>query len=191
VQAQITREEIEGVEARLARKREALRDLDVRAPVDGTLIVPNARDLPGRYVAQGSLLAYVLTEDPVTVRVAVPQAEADLVRQRTRRVDVRPVEDLDHVTPARVAREVPSASQELPSAALGTAGGGPIAIDPRNESGKTAFENVFLFDLELPRETRAAGIGSRAYVRFGHGLEPIAFRWYRGLWQLFLSRLAV
>lgn len=191
VQAAITREEMNGVETRLARKREAMRELKVRAPVAGTAVVPNAEDLPGRFVAQGSLLAYVLTDQPGIVRVAVTQDVVDLVRQRTQSVSVRSADDLETVLPAQLRREVPSASQELPSAALGTIGGGAIPIDPRDETGRTSFEKVFLFDLELPANVHPAGVGSRIHVRFAHGWEPVGFRLYRNLRQLFLSQLDV
>jgi putative peptide zinc metalloprotease protein len=34
-------------------------------------------------------------------------------------------------------------------------------------------------------------IGSRVYVRFDHGSEPLAQQWYRSLRQVFLKQLNV
>jgi len=191
VQAEIVQEEIVRVQAELGRTQEQLEDLVIRAPVDGTLVIPRARDLPRRYVRQGELLAYVVQEDTITVRTVVPQDAADLVRYQVERVDVRSVERLDEIIPATISREVPSASLELPSAALGTQGGGVIAIDLRDTSGRTALGKLFQFDLKLPPDMPVEYIGNRVYVRFGHGNEPLAYRWYRKLRQLFLSLFSV
>jgi putative peptide zinc metalloprotease protein len=191
VQAQIAREEMGAIEAQLARKREQLRSLTVRAGASGRLAVPTPEDLPGRFVRQGELLAYVVGQDTVRVRAVVSQDDVDLVRQRTERADVRLAERLDRVYPASLSREVPAATRDLPSAALGTEGGGPLAVDPSEPGGRTAFQPVFPVEVLLPEDVALERIGGRVYVRFGHGLEPLARRWYRGLRQVFLSRLDV
>ena len=95
------------------------------------------------------------------------------------------------VPAAVVAREVPSAVRELPSPALGTAGGGAIPIDPGDASGRTAFSDVFQFDLTTRRDLRQAAVGTRVHVRFDHGFEPLGFRWYRSVRQLLLSEFDV
>ncbi len=191
VRAEIALEQIEGAKTRIARKQEQLRDLTVRAPVNGTLILPDAKDLPHRFVMQGTLLGYVLEDARTTVRAVVPQAGVDLVRYRTERVDVRTSERAEIVIPAEISREIPTASLKLPSKALGTQGGGAIAIDPRDPSGETALRKVFQFELRLPREVHTETIGNRVYVRFGHGEESLAYRWYRALRRLFLSHFDV
>jgi putative peptide zinc metalloprotease protein len=43
-----------------------------------------------------------------------------------------------------------------------------------------------LIDLKLPASTLER-IGSRAWVRFDHGAQPLAQRWYREVRQLFLQ----
>ena len=53
------------------------------------------------------------------------------------------------------------------------------------------LEKVFQFELLLPPQFRLHTIGSRVYVRFDHGHEPLAHRWYRALRRGFLSHLAV
>jgi putative peptide zinc metalloprotease protein len=90
-----------------------------------------------------------------------------------------------------VRREVPSAVTELPSAALGTEGGGRIPIDPRAQGGATPLGKVYQVDLAPRGDLGLGHIGSRVYVRFDHGTEPLVARWYRGLRQVFLSRLDV
>jgi putative peptide zinc metalloprotease protein len=122
----------------------------------------------------------------------VPQEDVDLVRQRTAAVEVRLAESLARSAPARVIREVPAATAALPSNALSLAGGGGFATDPRAANAETAFESLFRFDLELGAETAGAPrVGGRAYVRFDHGVAPLASQWYRRLRQLLLERLDV
>jgi putative peptide zinc metalloprotease protein len=75
----------------------------------------------------------------------------------------------------------------LPSKALGIAGGGRIATDPKDSEGNTAIERVFQFDLRLSPPPRDAKYGTRVYLRFNHEWEPLGWQWYRRLRQLFLS----
>ena len=191
VQTRIVREEIEDVRARLGRAEERLGELTIRSPGDGLFVLPRVEDLPGRYLRQGDLIAYVLDVDRPTIRVVVPQSKVDLVRQRTRSVEVRLSEMLNPILPALVKREVPEAADRLPSTILGKAGGGQIAIDPSDTRGTKAFEKLFQFDIELAEPVDHAFVGGRAYVRFDHGFEPLAFQWYRSVRQLLLRRFNV
>jgi len=191
VQVKILREEIEDVRREIARAEERLNALELRSPIDGAIVTPRAQDLPGRYVRQGELLAYVLDVGRPTIRVVVPQSNVDLVRRRTRDVEVRLAERLDRAFPAVIKREVPEAAGRLPSTALGSAGGGEIAIDPSDSGGTRTFETLFQFDLELEQPLDEVFVGGRVYVRFDHGWEPLAHRWYRSIRQLFLKRFNV
>jgi putative peptide zinc metalloprotease protein len=69
---------------------------------------------------------------------------------------------------------------------LGSRGGGPVAVDPADAEGTRTLDRVFQVELGLPVAT--ARLGSRAYVRFDHGTEPLGAQWYRRLRQLLLSR---
>jgi putative peptide zinc metalloprotease protein len=50
---------------------------------------------------------------------------------------------------------------------------------------------MFQFDVALEGIPRLETFGTRAYVRFDHGMEPLAVRWYRAVRLLFLSRFGV
>ena len=133
----------------------------------------------------------IIYEDVGTAQVVVSQSDIDLVRQRTVGVKVRLAETIAETIPAVFKREVPAATDQLPSKTLSQEGGGQIAIDPRDMLGVKAFQKVFLFDLELPDQARLYYVGGRVYVRFDHGWEPLVWRWYRGTRQLFLRRFNV
>ena len=92
---------------------------------------------------------------------------------------------------AQLKRSVPAAAHQLPSAVLGTKGGGPTAVDPRDEKGLATLESVFEFELELPQQVPHEWLGSRVFVRFEHVAEPVGQRMLRGLRRAFLSHFQV
>jgi len=191
VQAQITAEEIKQVSKELEVARFRLDLLTIRSKVDGVFFVPLSQDLPGRFVKRGEVIGYVLKGLAATARVAIFQSDIDLVRQKTRGVEVRLPEKIMETLPAKLLREVPAATEQLPSSVLGNMGGGAIAVDPRDTKGIKAFEKIFLFDIELPPTSAALNVGGRVYVRLHHGWEPLAGRWVRGIRGLLLRRFNV
>ena len=186
VQAQIVREELASVQANLARARERERDLTLRAGATGRLVVPNAADLPGRFVQKGTLVAYVVEPKELTARAAVSQDYIDLVRSRQRCAEVMVADWGAAPIRAEIRREVPGASKQLPSSALGSMGGGPFAVDPRDNQGVTAVGRVYQVELGLPADFRYSYLGARVFVRFNHGWEPLGVQAYRALKRLFL-----
>jgi putative peptide zinc metalloprotease protein len=191
VQAALVREQIVAGESTLQRALERQQALVFRSSANGRLIVPNATDLPGRFVNKGQLIAYVVEPRELTARVALLQDDIAMVRQSTRGVEVMlagwgasPIE-------ARVRREVPGASLQLPTAALGSAGGGPIAVDPRDGKGVTALRQVFQLELSVPIDVRTEYLGARIFVRFDHGYEPVGFQVYRSFRRLMLRQFNV
>jgi putative peptide zinc metalloprotease protein len=191
VKAETTQDEIRYTQNRLARVREQLDELTIRSGAAGTFVVPAVEDLPGRFAKKGELMGYVVELDTVTVRTVVSQATFDLVRARTRGVEVRLSERISETVPAVVRRIVPGASEKLPTRALGTAGGGEVALDPSDRHGLTAIQKVFQIDLQLSSQTKLINLGGRSYVRFDHGWAPLGVQWYRKIRQLFLSRFNV
>jgi len=190
VQAEITDEEIGRLQGRLDRLRERAAALQVRAPVDGTFVLPRHEDLPGRFFRQGEQIAYVVQPGEATARVVVPQTEVDLVRAHPDRIEARLVNRLDAVVAATILREVPAATDELPSLALGSSGGGSVAVDPRRSDAAHALHSLFQFDLLLDAPVPDY-LGSRLFVRFDHGYQTLGVRWYRGVRQLLLGRFNV
>jgi putative peptide zinc metalloprotease protein len=174
---------------RLALRHQA--ELHVRSPADGTFIMQDAQNAQGRYAQRGETLAYVTDRAATTVRVVVPQAEGDRVRKRTRRVEIRPADRIDHAIPARIEREVPAATDELPSMTLSLQGGGKIGLDPGKPGDSKAIEKLFVLDLQVPPGEQPNFLGGRIYVRFEHEPEPLAEQWYREIRRAFLKKFNV
>jgi putative peptide zinc metalloprotease protein len=191
VATELAREELAYARQELARVRQRLAECEIRAATAGSFVIDRERDLPGRFVNQGQLIAHVVDLRTLTVRAVVPQDDLDLVRHRTDEIRVRTAEQLSEVQLAVLRRFVPAASDVLPSPALGSAGGGEVPVDPTEPRGNRAVKTVFEVELEVPAQAPRVNAGGRVYVRFDHGREPLALQWYRRVRQLFLSRLHV
>ncbi len=189
VRAQIIKEEMAAIQANLADARDRLGRLIVRSEVAGKLIVPNAEDMPGRFIKQGETLGYITDSSPITARVVLKQGEYALVRERTLEVEARFSDRIDEPLEATIKREVPAANYLLPSKVLGRIGGGRIPVDPLDSRGTKALEKIFQIDVEIHERKEVPHIGKRVYLRFNHGNEPVAQQLYRALSRLLLGLL--
>jgi len=191
VQAAMFADQAEHLQSRLETFRDKQRDLELSADHPGRFLVANAEDMPGRYAKRGDLVGYVIAGDDPVIQVLVPQSEIDLIRDPATKVDVRLVDDIDHPLAAHIRRETPAAQQDVPSLALTTRGGGEIALDPSHNQRPSALFSYFLVEVELSEPRLIRYLGSRAYVRFSFGDQPIAWRLLRSARQFFLGQFRV
>jgi putative peptide zinc metalloprotease protein len=190
VQAGVTQQEIALKAQQLARAEERLAALEVLSTAEGTFRVPRAEDLPGRYVKRGDVIGFITPETASLVRVVVPQADIELVRERLDEVEIKLPGRVWEPLAARLVREVPAASDRLPSRALAVEGGGRFASDPASGGdAPRTLQRLFQFDLALPEGLVREAYGSRVFVRFDHGWEPLGAQWWRRGRQLVLARL--
>lgn len=192
VQTAVIREEITAVNADYKQTRERVEELVIRSPRAGVLIVPQSEDLSGQFLRKGQLIAYVLeSSDLLTARVIVSQDDIGLAREKTRAIEIMPAQWGSDPFKVKRWRQIPGGTSQLPTAALGTAGGGKFAVDPRDAEGRTTLERVFEFEIDLPPGMDNRFLGQRVFVRFDHGFEPLGFQFYRSLRQLFLRQFGV
>jgi len=187
----VIRAQLASARAVLARAQEKSADLTVRAHSSGLFVVPKAADMDGSYFHKGERLGYVIGATRPLARVVVPQDAVDTVRLDTDRVEVRLADRPAKVLRGHIVRAVPAGERELPSLALGTAGGGEVATDPRDPTGNKAMQRVFQFDVALAGRPDMRLFGEHVYVRFDHRRAPLALQWYRRVRLLFLSRFDV
>lgn len=185
--AQKLEEEIDRLGGELRRVEQKISDLEIRSHVAGHLVMPRQDDLIGIFVKQGSTLGYVFEAEQIAVRAAVPEYDAALIREDTRGIAVRISDRPEQRIIAELVRDIPAATWELPSPALGNRGGGSHVTDPTDADGLRAVEPVVLFDLALPGKTLERA-GGRAWVRFEHSAKPLASQWYRRVRQVFLKQ---
>jgi putative peptide zinc metalloprotease protein len=167
--------------------------LTVRSAAAGRLVIDRERDLPGRYVRKGEVIGHLIGEVTPLVRVVVGQRLADEVRRSTNGVRILLAQDPSQAVEGRIARARPKAENELPSAALGQLGGGRLVNDVRDPKSQRSVETFFEFDVEmLEGPTRSTPfLGSRAWVRFEHAPEPVAWRMLRWVRAQFLSQFEI
>ncbi|MFM9970495.1 MAG: efflux RND transporter periplasmic adaptor subunit [Burkholderiales bacterium] len=192
VQASIVLEEISQISKQLDAAKRRQSDLVVRSPADGVFVMPDIQDAPGKFLHRGELLGYVMDFSRITVRVVIPQSEIDLVRQATRRVQLRQIEKIDDIIDATIIRAVPAASDDLPGLALGSAGGGEISLDPsRGGDIPKAASTLFQIELNLSQVGSIRFMGSRIYARFEREPEPLGTQWYRSIRRVLLKQFNV
>lgn len=188
VQLELAREQVETVRAQLADVRVDLDSLVLRSHADGVFVISESKDLVGSFLPRGTTVGFVSKPRAVVARVAVPQSNVDLIRSDTRAVEVRMAHDLGRSVAAEIEREVPGATQVIPSMVLAVEGGGSIPIDPRAKNEPITFEALFQFDIAFALEEAMPRYGERVYVRFEHGSETAARQLYRQVRQVFLKR---
>ena len=150
---------------------------------------PRAADLAGRLVEQGDLIAYVADEGELRVQVVAEQEDAARIRDGVDRIRVRPADAGAGLVDGRLLQEVPAGADRLPSAILGSRGGGGIRVDARDEQGVKTLHNVFLFDIAVPFNSSTRYVGSRAQVRFEHPARPLLPRWYDSGRRVLMERI--
>jgi len=183
-------EELRSIETELNHARERQTALVTLSPAAGTFVLQDEADLPGRFLRRGEPVGYIVDPLRMRIRTVVTQADVELVRSDVRSVEVRLSENIGQVLTAQVSREVPAASLVLPSLAFSLDGGGQFALDPREKDSPHVLERLFQFDL-VPDQPIAGKVEERVFVRFEHSPEPLAWRAYRALRRLLLTRIAV
>lgn len=191
VRWELTRDALHAAREELEYYRTMLGELTMTSATSGTFVLSlPAEDLPDRYVRKGQELGYVVPLATASARVLVSQDTIDLVRTRTQQVRVKLAGRMYDAYDAKILREVPKASDQVSNPAMSTVGGGPAPLDPTDMQKVKTLGTWFEFELELPR-TPAFVLGEHVYARFEHPPEPMAWRIYRSVRQLFLERFAV
>ncbi len=184
--AQNLNEDIEHAVAELALADERLAQLELHAGVVGRLDMPRQADLIGSYARRGAMLGHLFGGVELQLRSVVAEDDAFLVRNQTRAVEVRLAADPTRVHSATLRQAVPAATRVLPAATFGEPAGGPYPVDPADKDGLASLQPVFIFDLAVPGGALQR-VGERAWVRFDHGAQPLAFQAWRRAAQLLLE----
>lgn len=188
VNRRIILDEITRLKAELEISEEQQTKLLFTSPASGIFMPFDHHNLEGRFVRQGELIGYIVADHRPTIRAVISQGDIGLIRKKVTDIEIRFAENLTASYKARLERVVPAAGLQLPSAALGTAGGGQIVVDPKDPKGLRALETYFELDLSLPEELDNLHIGGRVFVQIDHGSMPLARQWYRKLRQLLLRK---
>ena len=107
-------------------------------------MLPRFEDLPGRFVKKGELMAHVVNADTLTVRTIVSQQDIDLVRTRTRGVDVRLADDIGTARGATLKRDrARRRANSCPARRSARRAAARCRWIPRDKEGRKAAQKYF------------------------------------------------
>lgn len=172
---------------RLERDQAAL---VVRARRSGTWIAPHVREFQRRWLTRGSELGFIL--DPALYQFVATVAQEDADRLFSRpltQAEVRLRGEAGRVVGVSAMKVIPAEHRNLPSAALGWAGGGQVAVSGEDPEGRRASEPFFEVRADLlPKAPASLLEGRSGEIRFELPAEPLLPRWVRRLRQLLQKR---
>ncbi|MCC6579219.1 MAG: PqqD family peptide modification chaperone [Phycisphaeraceae bacterium] len=187
--AQSIAEELQDIDRRLS-------DLVLRSPQSGTLIGDPMQQLQGRFIKRGQVIAKVADLTDVRVTALVSQSQsADAFFSKIQKVELRSVSRRQVAMASHLIKAFDSGRTELPHPALGTSGGGTIAMDPSDPKGHRVLRPQFELWLHWP-DTAAdkdipALLGQRVYVRFTLPPRPLLDQWLRRIRMVIRDRLSI
>jgi putative peptide zinc metalloprotease protein len=187
-QSMIDQGEIDATREHLKELQRQWDELTIRAPIDGQLIMPDIEQTQGRYIQRGQELGKVLSTGMMKVRATLDQRDAQLATNApdSARAEVRLSSKPDDTLYAQEFTLTPAAQERLPSVALGHAGGGTYAIDPKDPKGTKPIERQFELLIRLSAADGQLEFypGQRAYVRLKLDRQTLAWQGIRRLMQL-------
>lgn len=191
VKAEILKEEYRVAQLELEHVDTKIKAMTITAAKTGRILLPEADDLPGKYIHHGEIIGYILDDQPPSIRMAVLQENIGQLREHVADIKARLINDPNNELDASIIRLTPEATNKLFSPALATIGGGKIQVEPDKEKDLITLEKIFWVDLKFNPSYNPIPIGSRVIVRINHGGEPISKQWYRRIRQAFLRQFNV
>jgi putative peptide zinc metalloprotease protein len=187
------RRQRQAVEQKLLELQRQQAALTVLAPVAGIWSASELESSQGQWLARGASLGTVVDERAWRFVAVLPQVGTHLFEAGVLQTEIRLAGQQEFNVLARQTEVMPFEQGQLPSPALGMAGGGDIAVQSSDPNGLTAAEPFFRVQAELPdlRGQDAQSLrllhGRVGTMRISLPHSPLLFQWERGLRQ-FLQR---
>ena len=177
------------VDARLAKVKDDVSKLTVRARHDGVWIAPGIEEYVGRWLTRGSNLGLLVNPESFQFVATVLQEDADaLFGKQLPGAEVRLKQDAGTSLYVKEWRVIPGEQRMLPSPALGWRAGGDVPVEVNDEHGNKSVEPFFKVVSDLPVSGEPLWDGSSGKIRFNLQSEPLLSRWGRRLWQVLQKR---
>jgi putative peptide zinc metalloprotease protein len=184
--------EMSAVEGQLKEIQRKKNELTITAPIDGYLIAPELHNLQDRYLDRGVEVATVAKMDELVVKATLSQADGQLAFDPTKdkTVEIRLVSRPDKESQLYSSNVIVfnGAQRELPAANIGTAGGGEVAVDPRDQKGVKPTVEQFELHAILSNPESKYFPGQGAHVRVKLEKRPLIWQWGRRFLQLIQSQ---
>lgn len=183
---------IEATRKLIARLEEEQAALLVRAPHAGTWVAPGAAETKGSWLDRGTAVGQLVDGSQFYFSAIVSQREAARLFSGEIRSSAIKLKGQAGVTlPVGERTVIPAERKSLPSAALGWAGGGEIAIDNADRTGLQAAEPFFEVRADVSKAPAPASEllhGRGGQIRFEGKPAPLLQQWIRRLRQLLQTR---
>lgn len=164
--------------------KEQLDSLVVRAPVGGRWIADDLHEVLGSVVPRGQPLGMVRGEDGYVFTAVVHQRDAGRLLLNDSELKIRGQEGEDLVLKELDA--IPAGQDDLPSAALGVAGGGSVGVQSDSGSGSRTSEPYFQVRGKIEAlEGVTLQHGQRGVSRFPLPKKPLLAQWSHAVRQFF------
>ena len=185
----------DSVAAELAKYTQDSQNLTVRALHDGVWMAPDIDEDVGRWLPRGTELGLLANPAGFDFAATVTEDDArDLFARKIYNASVRLWGSADTKLPVAAWRVIPGGQNNLPSPALGWAGGGDVPISTENDQGQgtTSAEPFFEVIGKLDPQSNAGLFDGRSgKISFKLQAEPLLPRWIRSLWQLLQKRYQI
>jgi putative peptide zinc metalloprotease protein len=177
----------------IARFEEERASLVVRAAQPGRWVAPTLAELRGAWVDRGTAIGQLVDGSRFYFSAIVSQNEASrLFSNEIRGAEVKLRGQMDTTLPVKERTVIPVDRRNLPSAALGWAGGGGLAIEGTDTTGTQAAESFFEVRATVAAVKPAELLHGRGgQIRFELPSEPLLQQWIRQLRQMLQKRYGI
>ena len=177
----------------LAKLTQDEANLTIRARHDGLWVAPGIEEYSGRWLPRGQDLGLLANPAAFEFEATVMEEDANpLLAKKISRATVRLFGESGKALSVSQWRVIPGGQHILPSAALGWAGGGDVAVTTDNQQGNKSAEPFFEVVGILDSTNDVAVLDGRSgKISFQLPPEPMLTRWCRSLWQLLQKRYQI
>lgn len=167
--------------------------LRLTAEQAGLWVAPDVDDLAGSWVSRGQTVGHLINNTGYRFAAVVAQSgSAHLFQGDISKAEVKLYGQSAETIPVSNLQIIPYEHFKLPSAILGWSGGGEIATQMDDQSGRQAVEPFFQVYAFLNIDSAITfAHGRSGKIRFFLPPKPLALQMYRKLRQLFQKRYQV
>ncbi len=181
----------QAVEEKIAQLLQQQKQLLVLAPIEGIWSASELEASRGQWIGRGASLGTVVDDRSWRFVAVLPQVSTHLFEAGVVYSEIRIGGQQEFNVRSASTEIMPFEQGQLPSAALGMAGGGDIAVQSGDTKGLAAAEPFFRIHAQLPPQGQAQALrrlhGRLGTMRITLPDSPLLVQWERGARQ-FLQR---
>ncbi len=184
--------------------------MTVKAPISGVVVTPDLEYKKGAYLKHGEKFGLVADLSNLMVRATAPQEIGGMLTPEAHEVqqfvEFRINGSPDRLFRGKIKEALPAGTNQLPSASLGYAAGGSMAVAGDDRQGTKTTEQFFEVRIDHLQKRSHEGApwfgtndwvpvdsgdllpGQRVVVRFEFRMKPVLVQCYTSVLQLFQRR---